>query len=305
MIKDEDLNNQFLRMSLYFSPSSNPNFSITRVLLTKIRIFLEWAIRRSREIGIRRKALSGLRKRKNSMSSKFALVLANGPSLNTISLEEVAKAQLELTEVFAVNFFPIVEKTQVMIPNYVVLSDPGTKPNSLDPRSIELWNWFELNQKVQIICPSSWYRSLRDNRFDLNRFVFFDDTALISWSRNVSPVRARGYLSLTAYKALSVACFFGYSEIEIIGFDNSQIKGLIVDEKNRLFQGPSHFVEYENISDITDLYYRGVGDYFHDFSCAFLDLRKFSHFENIWNLDRHSFVDAFPKKTSSKFLNRA
>ena len=305
MTNSSDLKSLILRTSIYFSPSSNPSYSITRVVLTKIRILCEWALRRGREIGIRKKALVRIRKKKNSMSNKSALVLANGPSLNSISLEQVAKAQDESTDVFVVNFFPIVEKTQVMIPNYLVLSDPVTKPNSIDPRSVALWNWIGIHQKVQIICPSSWYRTLKDNEFDISRFIFFDDTALISWSRNVSPVRARGYLSLTAYKALAVACFFGYSEIEIIGFDNSQIKGLVVDDKNRIFQGPSHFVEYEMLTDISDLYYGGVGDYFHDFSCAFLDLKKFSHYKNIRNLDSDSFVDAFPKKTSNRFSNRA
>lgn len=303
MISSSNLKSLILRMSLYLSPSSNPSYSITRVALTKIRILCEWALRRGREIGVRKKALVRIRKKKNSMQNKSALVLANGPSLNSISLEQVAKAQRDSTEVFVVNFFPIVEKTQVMIPNYLVLSDPVTKPNSIEPRSVALWNWIDINQQVQIICPISWYRTLRNSEFDLSRCIFFDDTALISWSRNVSPIRARGYLSLTAYKALAVACFFGYSEIEIIGFDNSQIKGLVVDEENRIFQGPSHFVEYEKLIDITDLYHGGVGDYFHDFSCAFIDLRKFSHFRNIWNLDRNSFVDAFPKKTSNRFNN--
>jgi hypothetical protein len=228
-------------------------------------------------------------------------VIANGPSLNLISLERVAKAQAESLDVFAVNFFPISNGTDAFVPNYLVLSDPVTLPKSPNVRSIELWTWIKAHPDVKIICPSSWFRTIEQLDFDSQEFIFFDDTSLISWSKNISPVRARSYLSMTAYKALAVATYLGYSEIDIIGFDNNQVKGLLVNELNRVIQGPNHFTKYSEDSDLTDRLSNGVSDYFYDFSCAFSDLRKFSKAGVIWNLDPNSFVDAFPKKLTNEF----
>jgi len=289
------------KIEMYFHTSTNPQYSITRVLLTKIRVIVEWSIRRIFEIGIRRKALASLRTKANAYSSRTALVIANGPSLNLISLIKVSEAQKKSWDVFAVNFFPISDGTKDLVPNYLVLSDPATQPTSLNDRAIELWKWIVVHPEVKIICPTSWYRTIKKIDLDSKQFIFFDDSSLISWSRNISPVRARSYLSLTAYKALAVAIYFGYSEIDIIGFDNNQVKGLKVTEENRVIQGPNHFTKYSDDSDLTDRLPNGVADYFYDFSCAFADLRKFTEFGKIWNLDPDSYVDAFPKKASSGF----
>jgi len=295
------MNKRLKKYELYFHTSTNPHYSILRVIVTKTRVIAEWSVRRILELGIRKVALRPLKRNKNSCFERKALVIANGPSLNLIALEKVALAQKNSTEVFVVNFFPLSEGTHVMTPNYLVLSDPGTKPKSGDLRTVNLWRWIEAHPEVKIICPSSWFRELRKLEGNLSKYVFFDDSSLISWSKNISPVRARSYLSMTAYKALAVAAYFGYSEIDIIGFDNNQVRGLVVDENNRIIQGPNHFAKYSDNVDITDRLADGVGDYFYDFSCAFSDLRKFSKIGRIWNLDPDSYVDAFPKKATSEF----
>jgi hypothetical protein len=290
-----------LKLEMYFHTSTNPQYSITRVLVTKIRVLAEWVIRRMLDIGIRRKALRSLRSMERSLTGRKALVIANGPSLNLISLERVAEFQNDLLDVFTVNFFPISKGTEDLVPNYLVLSDPQTMPNSLNARASELWKWISAHPEVAIICPSSWFKTVRRLEIESTEFIYFDDSSLISWSKNISPLRARSYLSLTAYKALAVATHFGYSEIDIIGFDNSQVKGLRVNENNRVIQGPNHFTQYSEDLDLTDRLSNGVSDYFYDFSCAFADLRNFSNVGTIWNLDPNSYVDAFPKKATSEF----
>jgi hypothetical protein len=291
----------FLKLEMYFHTSTNPQYSITRVLVTKIRVLAEWVIRRMIDIGIRRKALRSLRNMESSLTGRKALVIANGPSLNLISLERVAEFQKDVLDVFTVNFFPISKSTKDFVPNYLVLSDPQTLPNSLNPRAIELWAWISSHPEVKIICPSSWFKTVRSLGFESTNFIYFDDSSLISWSKSISPVKARSYLSLTAYKALAVATYFGYFEINVIGFDNSQVRGLTVNEHNRVKQGPNHFDDFAEDSDLTDRLSNGVSDYFYDFSCAFADLRKFSKIGRIWNLDPNSYVDAFPKKATSEF----
>lgn len=296
-----EISNVLVKFEKYFHTSSNPNYSLTRVILTKLRVVAEWSLRRMLELGIRRQAFAPLRSLRNSASDRTAIVMANGPSLNLISLAKVSDAQKHSLDVFVVNYFPITQGTELLRPNYLVLSDPVTKPTSTNNRSLDLWAWIDSHPEVKIICPSSWFRQINKSRYALSRFLFFDDTSLISWTKNISPLRARSYLSMTAYKALSVAVYLGYSEIDVIGFDNNQVRGLIVDENNRIIQGPNHFAEYSVEADITDRLSAGVSDYFYDFSAAFSDLRKFSHKGNIWNLDPKSYVDAFPKKLNSEF----
>ena len=292
------VNASISKLERFFHTSTNPRHSITRVLVTKIRVLAEWALRRMLEIGIRRKALRSLRDMEKSRIDRKALVIANGPSLNLISLERVAEFQKGLLDVFTVNFFPISKGTEALVPNYLVLSDPQTLPNSVNARATELWKWISAHPEVVIICPSSWFKTVKRLEIESTRFIYFDDTSLISWSKNISPLRARSYLSLTAYKALAIAIHFGYFEIDIIGFDNNQVLGLSVDKNNRLMQGPNHFDGFSENSDLTDRLSNGVSDYFYDFSCAFADLRSFSRVGTIWNLDPNSLVDAFPKKAN-------
>jgi hypothetical protein len=281
----------------------NPHYSVAHLFLIKLRIFAEWAIRRILLFPNHGRALRKLKKAKNSKSECSALVLANGPSVNKLDVHEVKRLQeLKSLEVVAVNYFPIVDKSLGLVPDHLVLSDPATMPGALSESNLKLWEWIAKHQQTTIYVPTSWSRDINESAsINADRVLFFDDTCLLGWSSNISPVKARGYVSLTAYKALAISLFLGFKNLSIIGFDNSQFRFIRVTEDNEVIQDPNHFTAYGPTSNLTANLFNGISDYFYDTAQVFADLRLFRK-HNVANLDRESLIDCFPKIKNSNLL---
>jgi hypothetical protein len=136
-----------------------------------------------------------------------------------------------------------------------------------------------------------------------SRTLYFDDSGLEGWTKNISPLRPRGYLALTAYKALAFASFLGFNRIYIIGIDNTMFRSIAVDDKNRLIQYPNHFFSQGAVTtDISGMYPNGMSDYFRDMSLCFSSLTKYFSHLPVVNLDEDSLVDCFPKESVTSFF---
>ena len=102
---------------------------------------------------------------------------------------------------------------------------------------------------------------------------------------------------MTAYKALSIACYMGYEKIYVCGFDNSYFKSIFVDKDNNVYYNDEHY--YSPRRPI-DLKYkvshegRSVGELLYTHHFLFKQLEKYRGFPII-NLDEESLVDAFKK----------
>jgi hypothetical protein len=98
---------------------------------------------------------------------------------------------------------------------------------------------------------------------------------------------------MTGLKAMSIACYLGYKEIYICGFDNDQWTTLKVDQYNNIFNQRSHF--YGN-----QKYYKfdhkiQIGYFLKKFAEIFENYELFKNYK-IVNLDKNSLIDSFPKK---------
>jgi hypothetical protein len=284
-----------------------PNFSIWHVLAIKSRIILEWAVKRCLVIGFRRRALRPLRVLGKLGQSNDALVIGNGPSAQSLNWSAVVDAQKNGMAVFAINYFPLSPEFKLIQPNYLVLSDPIMRPNSdNDSRTAELWTAVKNSSTMDLIVPLSWYRIMKAQNNLSNKICYFDDSGLEGWTRNISPLRARGYLALTAYKAIAISIFLGFKETKIIGVDNSMFQTISVDIDNKLIQQPNHFFSRGGeTSELTAFYPKGICDYFYDVSLCFYFLRRCFYGHTVSNLDSNSLVDAFPKHPSSSLVNEA
>ena len=294
------------RLERALAVTTFPNFSIGHVFAIKVRIILEWAVKRCLVIGFRRRALRPLRALGKLGQSNDALVIGNGPSAQTLNWAAVADAQDKGMAVFAINYFPLSPEFGLVQPNYLVLSDPIMKPSSnSDSRNEELWISVQKNSTMNLIVPLSWYRVMKSQNSLSNCILYFDDSGLEGWTRNISPLRARGYLALTVYKAIAISIFLGFRETKIIGVDNSMFRTISVDADNRLIQQPNHFfTKGGKTSDLTAFYPKGISDYFYDVSLCFYFLRRCFVGQSVSNLDPHSLVDAFPKSSSSNLTNQ-
>ena len=115
-------------------------------------------------------------------------------------------------------------------------------------------------------------------------------------------MKPRGYLSLTAYKALAVSIYLGYKEIFILGIDNTMYQTVDVDQDNLIHLDGNHFYEDLSKESSGTFYPSGMADLFYDYSLCFLDLRRcFGKQSNVTHLDPYSKVDAFRKRSITEF----
>lgn len=287
------LNNRKLSaLANFTSTQTNPNYSLSHLILIKTRVLFEFTIRSILLVGKHKRALRQIRQTKNSCTGRKAIVFANGPSVNSLDLKN-SVFRSEDIDVFVVNFFPLSKLASQIRPNCLVLSDPLTHPKIVSGKNQELWDWVRNNPSVFLYVPTSWYEAFQNLPVS-NKIAYFDDRCLIGWSKNISPTRPRGYGSLTSYKALAIACFAGYSRIGIIGFDNSQFRTVYTSPENRIFQKSHYFYDESRDLELTDSLHNGITDYFYDASNTFSYLRMFNNFP-IVNLDQDSLADKFTK----------
>ena len=239
-------------------------------------------------------------------SNKDALIIAGGPSVSRLNIAKVLEAQKsgEL-DVFALNWFPLSELAQTLVPDFFCLSDPLNKPDSKkefkNHRNEEIWNYLHSRPQIKLILPHTW---LKQDQLIKNKVeIWIDDRDLAGWSRSSSVLRPRGYLSVTAHKTIAAALHLGYKNIFLVGLDNSLFKNVEVDGENQIIETPAHFYDdADSVNIRRQLFYpNGMQSFLYNYSLVFVDLKKCFQATAIFNIDKKSITDAFPK-IDSEFI---
>ncbi len=248
----------------------------------------------------RRGALIGTLKLKDTydFSKCISLIVANGPSTQNINWDAVSRYQESgRLKLAVVNYFNQIVPSYIA-PDFLVLSDPNTRPdNTIDTRNYKLWQRVMTNEVAHIVTPTHWHKTYPDGlRCDSQFCLHFDDRSLEGITNNINPRFPRGYSTLTSFKALAYMKYLGFSKIYICGFDNSQYKEVFVNHENQVIQRSSHAVEnYTPDVNLTLSHGVRVEDYFFEIAYLNNNLRNcFSSFEII-NLGKSSAFDVFPR----------
>ena len=119
------------------------------------------------------------------------------------------------------------------------------------------------------------------------------------FSRNILPIKPRGYTSVTLYKALSVACYMGYSEIYVLGLDNTEFYSYYGNLNNTLGVNAATYAKkkidaLDSSNTSPSPFVSGIAGRMQSYAHLFGDLRLFSK-HKIFNLDANSLTDAFMK----------
>ena len=246
----------------------------------------------------RRKDYQSLYKYQNSGKGRPCFVLANGPSVNQLDpIKIAAYCSKYHADVFCVNYFPNSEFAKKSGISYWVLSDPNSFDLTREENKEAFRNAQNIVKKGIFIAHSKTTLNLGIN---LPLIPFNDKATSHIFSHSIHPAYPRSYLSMTAYKALALAVFGGYSPIYIFGFDNTYIRQLNCDEKNRIYRMNEHFdktvyAKTDTKRQYLNFHYRTVADELIAYSRLFSDLKKFKNFP-IVNIDINSLTDAFPKQ---------
>ena len=278
-----------VRRSKRFRPDS-----VLWLAYVKVKTLLRCALTYSYELLVGHRQFLQLLRLRNTAKGRSALVLGNGPSLASMGAERLAAFIEGGGDVFGVNLWSENQDLRAIPPTYLAISDPNTlRGDRLDETMERLKQYLLANPSIKILCPIKRCKDIGE-RFGAHRVIGFCDSDLRYWSRNISPLLPRGYISMTLYKALSVAAWLGYDRIYVLGMDNTYPRNVYCDRNNRILNLEVHAGTKDYTNDIGDLY-GGVGDLLHELAFLFYDAKKFAVNKGIRNLDPYSLTDAFVK----------
>ena len=300
--KSLEKNSAFRTFERWSSPHTHPGGSVLRLIVQKLRVLLTFVIRRIASGPGREGALSGLKALEGSARGKDILVIASGPSASRVNVRAVAKAQREGgLVVIATNYFLSSPLAGTITPDYLVWSDSVFHPSKAHTNSS--WEKLETLPGVRVMVPWTWRHKIPTPIKE--RFVFFDDDTLETWSHNVSPKRPRGYQGTTGAKALSLAIHLGARTINVIGLDLSYFKNFTVDRDNRVLRHPTHMAGTDSgTQNLSHNTVSGLADALYSTANQFYFLRTLFAGYPIVNLDPDSLVDAFDKVANHPFINK-
>ncbi len=250
-----------------------------------------------------KRALKVTKGMQGSKFGKTALILGNGPSLKKLDKETV---KVDSPDVFVVNNFYENSELSKMKVSYYFISDPyyfnlQENQNEIDSRFLNGMKNID-HEDMKLVVPHWAQKLLSCHPVFQNRILYFDDRELLSWSTSISPVRPRGYISLTLYKALAFAKYLGYSQIFVLGMDNSQFLGLSSNFDNSLLMKDHHSYTGSDVPtvDISGHYPDGPAGFLYHYAQTFGDLNKFRG--EVYNLDEFSLVTQFRKVKNHKWI---
>ena len=237
---------------------------------------------------------------KNSKGNLEALVLGNGPSLAKLNSDSVSSGN---PDIWVVNdFYKVKQAINLKVTHYV-LSDPAYLsgvPNEINAKLKPVLDYVKL-KNATLILPH-WAKDLVLNEFISIPIFYFNDCSLSAWSKNTTPLKPRGYIGLTLYKALGFALFLGYKKIYILGMDNTEFLNYRSDEANRLLHFDNHAYQNSGTAfDMSNLYLDGMASTFSSLAHNFGDLLKFKG--PIVNLDVQSLTTRFPKEANHPWVS--
>jgi hypothetical protein len=307
------VNEGIRRLERITSPHTHPGLNLFAILLVATRVLATFVIRRLSFGTGRKSALKDLKSLHGSASEKDVLIIGSGPSARSLNLEEVAKRQESGSLiVLATNYFLSSPLAKKITPDYLVWADEVFHPRNM-VRSVawadsyfshsnrsfsEPWETLRTTPTTKVVVPYTWKNAIGsiEEKF---RFLFFDDESLEGISRNISPLRPRGYQGSTGVKALAIGLHLSPRRCFVIGLDLSNFRSIQVDAENKLSRGPAHVAGTDSgtqhVSAFTN---NGIADLLYSAANEFLYLRTLFRNQRVTNLGADSLVDAFPRDTA-------
>jgi len=289
----------------FTSPHTHPGGKIWRLIAQKLRVLSVFIVRRALMGRGRRKALTDLQALGGSCKGLEVLVIGSGPSAERLNVEEVKLRQSAGTlKVIATNYFLHSPISQTLTPDYLVWADSAFNP-AHHSRSAEEWQTVEARDGIVLVVPWEWRQSI-EATYTSHTVIYFDNDSLEGWSRNVSPLKPRGYQGSTGVKALAVALHFEPQSTLVIGLDLSNFRHISVSDSNKIFRNPAHLEGADSgTQEITHETFTGIPDVLYSFSNQFLALHTQFAGKAVKNLDPNSLVDAFPKVNQHPLTSQA
>lgn len=222
------------------------------------------------------------------------VIIAGGPSFTSDLADAIIKYRKSL-DVAAINFYCLNQKSQSLVPNYYILSDPAhlkTSDPALAEKNVLLKRYIkENNCKLCVPYGESWNEYAKP-------FIHFDDTENL-FSSNINPIFPRGYPSNTMFKTIALMIAIGYERIYLVGFDYDYPRRILLDDDNKLILQEEH--HYGRVDSNYSNLFDSVGHALHWWAQDYWHLKKLSS-SRVINVTENSLVDAFQRMKYNAFV---
>ena len=278
---------EFLRESLSFSK----NFALSLVSFFSIIFFSTLSARRSIK-----------RIRKSIKNKDKALILANGPSLNTY----LEKGDYPLGGVFVVNFFSVSPYFKQLRPDNYIVADPrmcGEATGAFAEEVAKVYkNINEADWDINMFFPSYIPKKVV-NKMIKNphiHVVYYNRTSVegFKWFRhfiyrnNLGMPTPENVTNASIFLALNL----GYKNIYLYGLEHSWMKNFDCDPvEHKIFLNDGHFYESKNLRYFKRGEYDRWLEEIHIAMSSHYKLREYADLigTKIVNKTDYSFVDAY------------
>lgn len=273
----------------FLSQHDYHGLSVSRLLRMRARVLAKYAVQVATAPILRRRSLRLLAQMEGRENGQEAIIIALGPSASKLDADRLAQRQRSGCRVISLNHYALSDLSTI-VPDYYVLADPHFF-NTIGSREEAVWAYIKAHPSITLFLPDRYEIPIN---LPPERIRRFNGLGLEGFTRNISPLRPRGFLSMTAYHALSLAGFLGFSRILIIGMDNDRFRAVALTEDRAVGVRPHHFFDngYAGVQRL-DWLVGGMPAFFEDVARLFGDLWLFTNLP-IENLDPHTLVDAFP-----------
>jgi len=237
---------------------------------------------------------------KNSKAGKQLLIVANGPSSESLSPQFVLRFISEGGEVMGLNWAHLNPALQGIPLNLYLSADRRMVEES--DKSYALRAYLKKQISLVAFVPEIRLR-LWENLIPEVTFIpfcrFYIKYLRLPWW-GLNPTHPKRFTAQSGLHALQMATWLGYERILIIGFDNSYFREFSTSRDNTMVKSIAHAGEgvQTSVSRVD------TATYLETQASLFRDYWLFSR-EPIYNLDPHSPTDAFLKVTLPSALGEA
>lgn len=241
------------------------------------------------------KRLRPLRQMRNVKKNIPVLIVGNGPSLATLTSEQVKKLKLQNAEVITMNNYEKTSISSEIIPEFHFLLDPEYQRVEFEAHK-SIQTYLESHPEIQLIQSSLVQVDFNWTKTSL----FVNGIQAVGLWKSDSPLKANTYPQGVLFSALKFAHFLGYSPIYVTGIDNSfykhhlhnQIGTIIIDTDSlHLYSDEAEGKYAKTIPFLT----RNMSDVLFAHAIFLRDLKKFSKGKTIVNVGLSDYTnDALP-----------
>ena len=236
-----------------------------------------------------------IRKLKDTKRGQPVLIIGNGPSTNSISVDQIKALQGRGGEVICMNSYDRNRFSETVVPNYYFLIDPTYEQDQFIEKNSTV-EYLNKNPEIHLVESSL----ANTNLGVLNNRLYINGISAVGLWKSDSPLRPNTYPQGVLFSALKFAVHLGYSPIYLIGVDNSHYlhhyhnqMGEILIKTNGL-----HSYTDEGVGEVgkTNPYLTSsMSDVLYAHAVFLRDLRKFGRGRKIINVGLSDTTnDAFP-----------